>query len=78
MKGKKSGYIKLKKALLSDMREVKWHSEYRCGFFRGLIIGCYLLFDCSDKQRDKLLEIVDKHFKEDYNWLGKLKKDVKK
>ena len=69
-------FEEIKKTIISDLKKKTNYSTWGSGYYEGLTEGCLASQDLTDKEKEKLLKLVRNHFKKNYTWTGKIKKEL--
>ena len=72
----KTQFEEYKEIIISDLSKKTNYSSWGRGYYEGLTEGCLVSHDLTDEEKEKLLELVRNHFKKNYTWTGKLKKEL--
>ena len=66
----------IKEIIIRDLRKKVHYSMWGSGYYEGLVEGCITSQDLNEEEKNKLINLVRNHFKKNYTWSGKLKKEL--
>ena len=69
-------FKEIKKTIISDLKKKVNYSSWGMGYYEGLTEGCLASQDLTKEEKDRLISLVRNHFINNYNWRGKLKKEL--